>query len=138
MGQDDPGRRSSRRLFETAYTRSPYRFTIIGYPDIFNEVKPEVVRAYYEEKYAPNNLFFVVVGDVKADEVVAQIREAFAKPFCENLSSVAHEAGADTSVWPHAGLGPRRAGRISKSAETSALPASRICQSGSSRQGWSA
>ena len=26
MNQDDPGRRSSRRLFETAYTRSPYRY----------------------------------------------------------------------------------------------------------------
>src|SRR5581483_10911759 len=79
MYQDDPGRRSSRRLFETAYTRSPYRFTIIGYPDIFNEVKPETVRGYYEDKYAPNNLFFVVVGDVKTDETVAQIRDAFAK-----------------------------------------------------------
>ena len=79
MGQDDPGRRSSRRLFETAYTKSPYRFTIIGYPDIFNEVKPGILRAYYEEKYAPNNIFFVVVGDVKPDDVVAQIREAFAK-----------------------------------------------------------
>src|SRR5262249_45046723 len=41
MGQDDPARRSGRRLFETAYTRSPYRFTVIGYPDIFNELKPE-------------------------------------------------------------------------------------------------
>ena len=30
MGQDDPGRRSSRRLFETAYTKSPYRLTVIG------------------------------------------------------------------------------------------------------------
>ena len=79
MGQDDPGRRSSRRLFETAYTRSPYRFTIIGYPDIFNDVKPDILRAYYEEKYAPNNLFFVVTGDVKADEVTAQIRDSFAK-----------------------------------------------------------
>ena len=41
MGQDDPGRRSGRRLFETAYTKSPYRFTVIGYPDIFNELKQE-------------------------------------------------------------------------------------------------
>ena len=40
MNQDDPGRRAGRRLFETAYTRSPYRFTVIGYPDIFNELKP--------------------------------------------------------------------------------------------------
>ena len=79
MCHDDPGRRASRRLFETAYTKSPYRFTIIGYPDIFNEVKPEDIRNYYTEKYAPNNVFFVVAGDVKNDEVVAQIKTAYAK-----------------------------------------------------------
>ena len=65
MNMDDPGRRASRRLFETAYTRSPYRFTVIGYPDIFNELKPEDIQAYYREKYAPNNIFYVVVGDVE-------------------------------------------------------------------------
>src|ERR1035438_1977216 len=54
MGQDDPGRRASRRLFETAYTRSPYRFTVIGYPDIFNELNSEDILAYYREKYAPD------------------------------------------------------------------------------------
>jgi zinc protease len=77
MNVDDPGRRASRRLFETAYTRSPYRLTVIGYPDIFNELKPADIRNYYEEKYSPNNVFFVVAGDVKPDEVVAQIREAY-------------------------------------------------------------
>jgi zinc protease len=79
MGQDNPGQRASRRLFETAYTRSPYRFTIIGYPDIFNQLKPDDIRGYYHERYAPNNCFFVVAGDVKPDEVVAQIREAYSK-----------------------------------------------------------
>src|SRR3954469_5543481 len=79
MNQDDPGQRSARRLFETAYTRSPYRFTIIGYPDIFNEVKREDIYSYYREKYAPNNSFFVVVGDIRAAEVEQQIRAAFAK-----------------------------------------------------------
>src|SRR5437867_12099552 len=58
MNQDDPQNRSARRLFETAYTRSLYRLTIIGYPDIFNEVRRQDVYAYYREKYAPNNLFF--------------------------------------------------------------------------------
>src|SRR5271154_891875 len=47
MNQDEPGRRSGRRLFETAYTRSPYRFTIIGYPDIYNELKPMDIEEYY-------------------------------------------------------------------------------------------
>jgi len=79
MNTDDPGRRAGRRLFETAYTRSPYRFTVIGYPDIFNALQPEDIRGYYQEKYAPNNVFYVVAGDVKPDEVVAQIREAYAR-----------------------------------------------------------
>lgn len=79
MNQDEPGRRSGRRLFETAYTRSPYRFTIIGYPDIYNELERADIEEYYRARYAPNNVFFVVVGDVKADEVIAQIRESYSK-----------------------------------------------------------
>ncbi len=79
MNQDDPGRRASRRLFECAYTRSPYRYTVIGYPDIFNEVTRADLAAFYQEKYAPNNIFFVVVGDFKTEQVEAQIRDAFAK-----------------------------------------------------------
>lgn len=79
MAQDDPGQRSSRRLFEVAYTRSPYRFTIIGYPDIFKLFTPADLRAYYHERYVPNNLFLVVVGDVRAEDIEAQIRDAFAR-----------------------------------------------------------
>jgi zinc protease len=77
MNQDDPSRRASRRLFETAYIRSPYRYTVIGYPDIFNEITREDVLAYYREKYAPNNTFFVIVGDIRATEVETQIRDAY-------------------------------------------------------------
>jgi zinc protease len=79
MTHDDPGRRSGRRLFETAYTRSPFRFAVIGYPEIFDELKAEDIRAYYRERYVPNNMFLVVVGDVKNGEVVEQIRLAFAR-----------------------------------------------------------
>jgi zinc protease len=79
MNQDDPGRRASRRLFEAAYTKSPYRFTIIGYPQIFNTLKPDDILGYYRERYVPNNMFFVVTGDVKAGDVEKQITDAFAK-----------------------------------------------------------
>ena len=89
MNQDDPSRRAARRLFETAFIRSPYRLTVIGYLDIFNQLKPEDIRAYYQERYIPNNLFFVVAGDVKPDEVVEQIRLAFtnskARPLVPSL-----------------------------------------------------
>src|SRR5436305_10996140 len=77
MNVDDPGRRASRRLFETAYTKSPYHFTVISYPDIINELKTQDIVEYYRQKYAPNNVFYVVTGDVKNDDVVAQIRASY-------------------------------------------------------------
>ncbi len=78
MGQDDPGRRSGRRLFETVYTLSPYRYTIIGYPDIFNELQREDIVRYYRQRYVPNNVFLVIVGDMDADAVLDQVKAAFA------------------------------------------------------------
>jgi len=79
MNQDDPSRRSSRRLFETAYTVSPYRYTVIGYPDVFDRLERDDLVEYYRDKYVPNNVFFVVVGDIAAAEVEAQIGEAYAQ-----------------------------------------------------------
>jgi zinc protease len=77
MCHDDPGRRSSRLLFETAYTRSPYRYPVIGLRDIFDAITREDVLSYYREKYPPNNLFLLVVGDLDPAAVEAQVREAF-------------------------------------------------------------
>jgi zinc protease len=88
MCHDDPGRRASQRLFETAYTHSPYRYTIIGYPDIFNRLQREDVLAYYREKYVPNNLFLVVAGAVRAADVFAQIEAAFAGAKARPLPAV--------------------------------------------------
>ncbi len=85
MNVDDPARRAGRRLFETAYTTSPYRFTIIGYPDIFNQLQREQIFSYYSEKYIASNCFYVVVGDVNAAEVEAQIRAAYANAKFKSL-----------------------------------------------------
>lgn len=78
MGQDDPDRRSSRRLFETAYHVAPYRHPVIGYKDVFEAFTREDLMAYYKKMYAPNNLFIVVAGDIDPAAVEAQVREAFA------------------------------------------------------------
>ncbi|HEY5910948.1 MAG TPA: pitrilysin family protein [Verrucomicrobiae bacterium] len=88
MNTDDPSRRASRRLFETAYVRSPYRLTVIGYPDIFSELKREDIVDYYQQKYAPNNVFYVIVGDVQHDLVVEQIRAAYAATKAKPLPPV--------------------------------------------------
>ncbi len=88
MGNDDPSRRSGRRLFETAYTKSPYRHTVIGYRDIFDKLTRNDLLDYYRERYAPNNCFFVVVGAIDPDEVLQWISDAYGDQATRPLPSV--------------------------------------------------
>ncbi len=80
MGFDDADRMASHALFETAYATHPYRYPIIGHLDVFNALTREDLSAYYTARYAPNNVFFVVVGDVKAVEVEAHLAAHFTAP----------------------------------------------------------
>ena len=73
MGFDDPDRMAGQLLFATAYQRHPYRLPVIGLLDVFNQLTHEQVMAYYKSRYVPNNFTFVVVGDVKAEEVHQQL-----------------------------------------------------------------
>jgi zinc protease len=78
MGKDDPDRVSSHTLFATAFRHHPYRHPIIGHLDIYNRLTRDDVMAYYKARYVPNNLFFVVVGDVDPQAVYEQLAAAFA------------------------------------------------------------
>ena len=77
MGLDDPDRMASLLLFATAYQRHPYRFPVIGDIEIYNQLTQEQVTGYYKTRYVPNNLTFVVVGDVDANKVRQQLADFF-------------------------------------------------------------
>src|SRR5213083_2517439 len=82
MGMDDPDRMAGLLLFATAYQRHPYRFPVIGELEIYNQLTHEQVMQYYKTRYVPNNLTFVVVGDVDAEKVRQQLTQLF-KPYPE-------------------------------------------------------
>ena len=75
MGVDDPERRADRLQWNTAFLAHPYRHPVIGYPDIYNRITRDEVFSYYKKMYVPNNLIFIVVGDVNAATVTARLRE---------------------------------------------------------------
>ena len=77
MGFDDPDRVAGQLLFATAYQRHPYRLPVIGLLDVFNQLTQEQVMRYYKSRYVPNNLTFVIVGDVDAHEVHDQLALLF-------------------------------------------------------------
>src|SRR6476619_6053195 len=77
MGMDDPDRMAGQLLFATAYQRHPYRLPVIGLIDVFNQLTSDDVLRYYRARYVPNNLTFVVVGDVESEAVYRQLGEFF-------------------------------------------------------------
>ena len=79
MGYDNPDRTASLQLFRTAYHTSPFKEPVIGHLDIYNKLSRQDVLDYYKRRYVPNNLCFVVVGDVKASEIRNQLGAFFEK-----------------------------------------------------------
>src|SRR5436853_5013564 len=77
MGLDDPDRQAGLLLFATAYQRHPYRLPVIGEMEIYNQLTQEQVMQYYKSRYVPNNLTFIVVGDVDGEKVHQQLVELF-------------------------------------------------------------
>ena len=77
MGLDDPDRVAGLLLFATAYQRHPYHFPVIGDIEIYNQLTQDQVMQYYKTRYVPNNLTFVVVGDVDVAKVRQQLTEFF-------------------------------------------------------------
>jgi zinc protease len=77
MGFDDPNRMSTELMLSTAFSQSPYRHPIIGHLDIFNRLNRADLEAYYRERYVPDNMFLVVVGDVKAQDVFDEAQKWF-------------------------------------------------------------
>lgn len=78
MGFDDPGRQGIELLLRTLYPNSPYGLPVIGHLDIFNQLTRDDVMEYYRSRYVPNNLTFVIAGDVNEEEVLAQLTAFFA------------------------------------------------------------
>ncbi|HKP93633.1 MAG TPA: pitrilysin family protein, partial [Chthoniobacterales bacterium] len=77
MGMDDPDRMAGQLLFATAYQRHPYRLPVIGLIDVYNQLSRDQVMQYYQARYVPNNLTFIVVGDVDPEAVYRQLGDFF-------------------------------------------------------------
>jgi zinc protease len=82
MNLDDPDRMTGQFLFATAYQRHPYRLPVIGQMEVYNQLTQEQVMQYYKARYVPNNLTFILAGDVDPEKVHEQLAEFF-KPYPE-------------------------------------------------------
>lgn len=76
-GEDQPGRRLSQRLFSTSFRKHAYRNPIIGTPESVRSFERKDVLAFFNKWYVPNNILFVVVGDVDPQRAARAVEKAF-------------------------------------------------------------
>jgi zinc protease len=77
-GDDSPGRALSQGLFSLSYKDHPYKLPVIGTQESVRSFSREQMLEFHKRWYVPNNMTFVIVGDVDADETLAQVKKSFA------------------------------------------------------------
>ncbi|MEM9479520.1 MAG: pitrilysin family protein [Verrucomicrobiota bacterium] len=75
MGNDDPDSTLSELLFSTAFSTHPCKYPVIGHRRLFDRIQRDDLYQYYKTRYSPENLFFVIVGDIDSDRIL----ESFGK-----------------------------------------------------------
>jgi zinc protease len=75
--EDDPDGLLSEELNSLAFKAHPYRWPVIGWMEDIKRINAAELRAFYDTYYQPNNALLVVVGDVKASDVLTTVRRLF-------------------------------------------------------------
>jgi len=76
--EDDRGHVLADQLDLTVYAVHPARHPVIGYLQVLNGTTNQTIIDFYHERYVPNNQIFVVVGDVKTQDVLDHVAKQWA------------------------------------------------------------
>ena len=109
LGKDDPDRQMWYAHAAAAFGTHPAAVPVIGYKKPLQKLTLEDVRRYHRRMYVPDNMVFVVVGDVDAEAALGRTRKAFAR-FARgrvadlSLPEIRPLSGVIRTVRPHADL----------------------------------
>jgi zinc protease len=77
--EDKPQSRVNEQFQSTAFKAHPYARPVVGWMNDLENMTAADAREWYNTWYAPNNATLVVVGDVKAADVVKLAKQHFGK-----------------------------------------------------------
>ncbi len=78
-GKDNPSTVLWEEFEKLSYKVSPYRFPIIGYEDTISKFRRDMLLKFYRNFYQPRNMYIVVVGDVKPEDVRKEVMDTFGR-----------------------------------------------------------
>jgi len=88
MGQADPGRVFWKLSQRARFANHPARHPTIGYLEEFRTITRDDVYDFYKRMYVPNNMVFVVVGDIDPREAVDAVAARWAEAEARELPAV--------------------------------------------------
>ncbi len=65
------------KLRRILFAGTPYAHDALGTRPSFDKTTAQMLKAFYDHWYAPNNAILIVAGDVEPDRVVAQVKQLF-------------------------------------------------------------
>ena len=98
--RDSPNNRAFDELYAALYGTHPYALPILGTVESLKRIDHAALAAWYRRFYRPERMKLAVSGQVKAPEVIAEVRKLF--------GTLAGGAGvADPTITPPASAGRR-------------------------------
>ena len=79
MYDDDPNFMVYFNALRAMYQRNPVRIDIAGTIESISNITKELLYTCYNTFYSPQNMFFIVVGDVDVDDTIKSIEENIKK-----------------------------------------------------------
>jgi zinc protease len=75
--EDDPQGALVEALFAQAFFSHPYHWPVIGWFADLDAMTLDDLQRHYDTFYSPNNATLIVVGDIKADQLLPTIKRLF-------------------------------------------------------------
>lgn len=75
--EDNPNALLFEHFYLNAYSTSPYRQPIIGWPADINSWNINDLREWYDQWYTPANAILIVAGDVDPAAIVTRVKQLF-------------------------------------------------------------
>ena len=109
LGKDDPARAMWYAHAADVFAGHPAAVPVIGYAEPLRLVTLDDVRTYHRRMYVPDNMAFVIVGDVDVSAALDRTRAAFAGFARRRVPDLSLPEprplpGVVRSVGPHTGL----------------------------------
>jgi len=75
--EDDPQNSLFEEVVAAAYKAHAYQRPVIGWMSDLESIERDDLYKYYKANYSPSNAIIVIVGDVKADQIIEDAKKSF-------------------------------------------------------------